>query len=61
MYLESEKRRLHKNFRNLRGYVENQKTVLAFAMNKGMHNENNIPPGLFIQDFQTYEDLNISS
>lgn len=61
MYWKDKNGNLIKNFRNLRALVENQQTVLLFAMNGGMYKEDNTPLGLFIQNQNTVQPLNTSS
>ena len=45
------------NFKNLKAFVETNKTQLAFAMNGGMYKPDQTPQGLFIQSGKTVEAI----
>ena len=50
-----------KSLKNLKNFVDSEKGNLKFAMNGGMFVENNIPKGLYIEDFQTLNQIDTLS
>jgi uncharacterized protein YigE (DUF2233 family) len=50
-----------KSIENLKKYVNTQNQDLKFAMNGGMFSENNIPKGLYIENFKTLHPIDTLS
>lgn len=52
LYWENENGDAFKSIRNLKNYLNNKGEKLIFAMNGGMFEPNNIPKGLYIENFK---------
>ncbi|WP_027387936.1 phosphodiester glycosidase family protein [Chryseobacterium gregarium] len=50
-----------KNIKNLKDYITSQNQRLKFAMNGGMFIQNNIPKGLYIENFKTLHSIDTLS
>ncbi|MFC7348784.1 phosphodiester glycosidase family protein [Chryseobacterium zhengzhouense] len=61
LFWKNDKNETLKTLKNLKEFVESKKQTLKFAMNGGMFIQNNIPKGLFIENYQTLNPIDTLS
>ncbi len=58
-YWRDEQQQIFRNFANLKTWLEKRNIYLEFAMNGGMYNEQNGPQGLYIENKQTLNPIDL--
>lgn len=58
-YWRDEQQQIFRNFANLKTWLEKRNIYLEFAMNGGMYNEQNGPQGLYIEDKQILNPIDL--
>jgi uncharacterized protein YigE (DUF2233 family) len=58
LYWKDDKKQLFKSIESLKTWLESKNEKLLFAMNGGMYKTDNVPLGLFIQEYKTITRLN---